>query len=775
MSTHSSFDACAIIDVSGADVTNRGRRARFVLPFEAVEHVPTHDRLRVVRPARWRHTARAILADAHPLPTSLRTLRGADVALLPFQLEPALSLVMGVGTRILIADAVGMGKTIQAGLAIAETLARTHDGRALVVCPAGLREQWRHELVSRFRLDAAEIDAAAAASAGLSVNPWMTHAVGIVSIDYVKRAEVMRGVEEMVWDVVVFDEAHALGGRSDRAIAAAALAARSRAVIMLTATPHAGDDRAFARICDLGRLPDDPPLLLFRRARADAGLDRTRRVRWLSIAPSPAEQRMHAALAAYARAVWRAPTPASTGARLAMIVLLRRACSSASVLAASVERRLELLSGDGQPLGTQLALPLSTLDADDDEPAAELSAPGLEDPHEERRHLVRLLTLARDAAARETKLCALRRLLTRSGEPAIVFTEYRDTLRRITAELGIPYVALHGGLTFAERRQVVHRFSSGAERLLLATDAASEGLNLHERCRLVINLELPWTPLRLEQRVGRVDRLGQTRPVHAVHLVARGTSEETVVRRLVEREWRARASLDRIAHVDASAIAATALGDEPLPPHADPAATGPVIPELRETARAEAERIGIARAVGARDVAAPAGAPVITAMRRSNGTCRAYWAWTCSVNSHDEEWLWHTIVGIQGVVAAGAHRTPREIREWLRACADDADAASDPGHAALLARFHQAMRPTLMRAAARERVIAETIQRQRASMARRLVQRGLFESREERQAAARSSTLDAALARCDARLRALARLEQAVQGSRQLAFAILIA
>ncbi len=97
---------------------------------------------------------------------------------------------------------------------------------------------------------------------------------------------------------------------------------------------------------------------------------------------------------------------------------------------------------------------------------------------------------------------------------------------------------LHWGLTPRERIGVLRQFTAGDAALLLATDAASEGLNLHHRCRLVINLELPWTPLRLEQRIGRLDRLGQRRRVHAVQLVARDTQEESIAIRLSERRAR---------------------------------------------------------------------------------------------------------------------------------------------------------------------------------------------------------------------------------------------
>jgi hypothetical protein len=127
-------------------------------------------------------------------------------------------------------------------------------------------------------------------------------------------------------------------------------------------------------------------------------------------------------------------------------------------------------------------------------------------------------------------------LLRRARQPAIVFTEYRDTLARIAAALpaSLPCLVLHGGLSPRERGAVQRQFNANGV-LLLATDAASEGLNLHHRCRLIVHFELPWNPARLEQRTGRVDRLGQTRPVHEVLLVARDTAERTVLAPLIRR------------------------------------------------------------------------------------------------------------------------------------------------------------------------------------------------------------------------------------------------
>ena len=177
-------------------------------------------------------------------------------------------------------------------------------------------------------------------------------------------------------------------------------------------------------------------------------------------------------------------------------------------------------------------------------------------------------------------------MLRRVGEPAIVFTEYRDTLLRIASTIAplTPIALLHGGLTREDRRAAEERFTSGTAQVLLATDAAGEGLNLQARCRLVVNCELPWSPMRLEQRAGRVDRIGQGRPVHVIHLLARDTAETEILARLVRRLARVRASLGHVGDVvgavperviadamvrgDASGLlAAWSRQEDPVTPH----------------------------------------------------------------------------------------------------------------------------------------------------------------------------------------------------------------
>jgi SNF2 family DNA or RNA helicase len=256
---------------------------------------------------------------------------------------------------------------------------------------------------------------------------------------------------------------------------------------------------------------------------------------------------MHRLLQDYTRRVWQAARDKNApDLRLVATVLTKRALSSAAALALSVGRRLDALGAASGDLAAQSALPF---DIDDDlaDAAPLLGSPAFEGLDDERVALTRLMAAAEDASQDERKGVVLRRLLRRVREPLIVFTEYRDTLMRLAEDLpaGLRHpVLLHGGLAAHERQSAVQAFTAGRADLLLATDAGSEGLNLQSRCRLVVNLELPWNPVRLEQRIGRVDRLGQTRTVHAIHLYAVGTPESGVLAGLVRRVERIRTEAD---------------------------------------------------------------------------------------------------------------------------------------------------------------------------------------------------------------------------------------
>jgi SNF2 family DNA or RNA helicase len=535
-------ERCRIVTLRGVSPTNVGIERRVLAPFDIIESVASRRAPRFVRPARWRHACRALIAADTP-PGSLRAGRSARIDLLPYQLEPALAVLRGAATRLLLADEVGLGKTIQAGLIAAELLARGAIERILVLTPAGLRDQWARELAHRFAIHAMTIDGPLlrrlATTLPIGVNPWLTIPLAVASIDYVKRAEVLPAVSECPWDLVIVDEAHGVAGDSDRYSAAQALTTQAAYVLLLTATPHSGDRHAFASLCDLGAV-DATPLVAFRRTRAGVGIGIRRRVHAMRIRPNAAELRMHALLARYGGAL-RAERRRDErrDPLLALSVLHKRAFSSAWSLAQSVERRLTSLAApDDAGGGEQFALPLGDPTGDlvrADEPPSWPDDLRMADRAHERRLLTALLSSAGAASIAETKLRRLDALLRRTREPAVVFTEYRDTLTHVQRRLTRPTVVLHGGLTRDERANALAAFAATPMGVLLATDAAAEGLNLHGHCRLVINLELPWNPMRLEQRIGRVDRIGQRRAVHAFHLIADHTGELRILDRLRSR------------------------------------------------------------------------------------------------------------------------------------------------------------------------------------------------------------------------------------------------
>jgi len=447
---------------------------------------------------------------------------------LPHQLEPAVSLLRGDGCRILLADEVGLGKTIQACLIVAELRARGAADRVLVLTPPGLRDQWHEELARRFAIDATIADFRAvrrrAADLPPDLNPWTTWPVAIASIDYVKRPEVLRAVLQCRWDVVILDEAHRVANDGDRRQAASALSSRAGYVVLLSATPHSGDAAAFRSLCELGSHGDR--LLIFRRTRQVLDAAVGRRIHRLRVRSTPAEGGMQTRLDRFARAVRTERGEGSRDVWIALALLRKRAFSSAKALHLSVTRRLDVLAGVASS-ATQLLLPLDEYgESTDADAAPEWHAIlGLQDVGHERRLLGALASAAELAARSESKIAAIRRLLRRIREPIIIFTEYRDTLAHLERQLGEPSALLHGGLSRLERSAALDAFGRRCVRILLATDAAAEGLNLHRTCRFVVNLELPWNPMRLEQRIGRVDRIGQTRTVHACHLVGGDSGE----------------------------------------------------------------------------------------------------------------------------------------------------------------------------------------------------------------------------------------------------------
>jgi hypothetical protein len=478
-----------------------------------------------------------------------------------------------------------------------------------VVVPAALRDQWLDELRRRFGIPVRLVDRegleAVASDGPWGANPWTGSGVRVASSDYLKQPHVLAAIPPIPWDLLVLDEAHDVCGSSARHAAVEMLSRRSRHVVLLTATPHSGDASRFTRLAGIGKLNGLPdPLTIFRRTRATVALPSNRRVRWARVAPSSPEVTVLEALLAFERAVLAAAATRRDAAVLLLSVLRKRALSTMSALEVSVERRLDWIQKLQGPLeGVQLTLSLDTDPGLSDDDCSALAAPIDLVRDRERAWLGRLHLLARAAVASDSRIGYVERLLrrTRATEPVVVFTEFRHSLRAVVARLSRDWAVaeIHGGQSAEERRMGLERFLSGAATILVATDVASQGLNLQHRARWIVSLELPWNPARIEQRIGRVDRIGQARPVHATLVLSRHRSESAILERLAARALTARRSLGPEALRDAvppreRTVAEAVLCD------AAAASPEPPVPKLASSRRWQRRARALARSLAHR-------------------------------------------------------------------------------------------------------------------------------------------------------------------------------
>jgi hypothetical protein len=351
--------------------------------------------------------------------------------------------------------------------------------------------------------------------------------------------------------------------------------------------------------------------------------------------------------------VWR---EAGGDGRLAMVVLRKRALSGPASLARSLSRRLEGLGAgehaDGTPGQLSLVFDDSVggeLTDEDREPDRELAAPGLADGRTERSLLLDLLETARRASQHDSKADRLVTALRAAREPAIVFTEYRDTLEDLRERLEgrVTLRLLHGAMLPGERQRSITAFESGAARVLLATDAAAEGLNLQRSCRWVFHYEVPWSPVRIEQRNGRVDRIGQPRRVHVWHFVAADTEEERVLARVA-----AKSSLAARDLGDQLRVAAAVFGETPDGPTTNTRTPCPPA----AAAVAEAARVLALRRLPGR--LQQESRPVISRMARDRLTLLVYRASVLDLNARSVASFCIGLRG-RGTRSGGSHATAK--------------------------------------------------------------------------------------------------------------------
>lgn len=512
-----------------------GETRGFVVPGDTVVAEP---RLRLVRVRPRQALARLAghLAAARTAFTPA-PLNRTNLAILPFQLEPTLALLAG-RRRLLIADDVGMGKTVQAGLLIRATLDLHPDARTLIVAPATLLPQWHDELSTRLGLEARVADTVALAKLRTTLpylaSPWLLPGVWLTSLDFLKQPHVLDTLPGVPWHLIVVDEAHLMSGDSQRHAAIHGLAQSARSVVLLTATPHDGDETRFRRLLSVGSR-GEPPTVFRRTRQVDP---RRRRVRWLRVRLSDGDVRGLHLIDAFERSARPAPADArADGLPLICAVFRRRLLSSRAALHASLMRRLAIIEDRPVPAEDgwrQQGLFDTDLIAGDE--AADLQGESGLPVARERAWLLRLahLCTGHEPGSRGR---ALTTLLRRCADRAVVFTQYRDTLPSIVASLprGRRAVVMHGGQTAAEQQRALRTFLERRADVLAATDVASQGLNLHTAARWAICVDVPAVPLRLDQRIGRIDRLGQTRRVHGTVLTSRHVFDRTLRERLEAR------------------------------------------------------------------------------------------------------------------------------------------------------------------------------------------------------------------------------------------------
>ena len=503
-----------------------------------------------------------------------------------YQLDPVVRALAMPRVNLLIADDVGLGKTVETGLVIQELLLRHRARNVLVVCPAGLQLQWRDQMRDKFGLDFRIVDAdllrSLRRSRGLQANPWNHFPRLITSIDFLKRPQPFRRMRDLLpapsqvafprkFDLLVVDEAHNVvdsgGGTSLRASTIATLAPHFEHRIFLTATPHNGYSESFQALLALvddqrfhRHLPPDHGQLhrvMIRRLKTDIVNDLgeprfpKRRLVPLRVEWPDTERAAHRALHEYTeRQTQSGDAEERRVAEFLVKILKKRFFSSPEAFRTTLEGHVQALTRPTPSAhdATRPTIPRSVLSRHLDEFLADDAEYTNEDDEQreaavvetvnlatralpgvspmDRALLDQLTAYARSAAARPD--AKARRLVdflreqraTAPDRRVIVFTEYRATQKWLLALLVAERLGdaetidlIYGGMDPDEREAVKASFQADPAvsplRILLATDAASEGVDLQNWCADLVHYEIPWNPNRMEQRNGRIDRHGQ--------------------------------------------------------------------------------------------------------------------------------------------------------------------------------------------------------------------------------------------------------------------------
>ncbi len=507
----------------------------------------------------------------------LLSLSNSRTNLEPYQVECVYKVINSFQQRFLIADDVGLGKTVEAGMILKELEARNRAGRVLIVSPASLTTQWQRELREKFDehfwIYNAEKIRELKKSLPKDLNVWEYENKIITSIDFAKQKHVLPELERARWDLIIFDEAHKLsvdpdGSQTERYKLAKALADKTESVLLLSATPHKGDRMAFWKLIQLldpylfkdmnHIIPEKLNTVMVRRGKDrlinedGSTVFKPRHVVPVPITFTEEEMNLYEAVTSYVREEYNLARGMGNKAYgFAMVILQKRMVSSIYALKKSLQNRLHNLKNPKQEQLSEEDLKryedyLKDPDSMEDyereilERKLESLAVPL-DPEGRKieiKKLEQLIALA-ERIKTDSKAAKLKgfvdELFEKSPEERLlIFTEYRDTLDylrdRILADYKGRITEIHGEVPMDVRQEREKLFKNELN-IMLATDAAGEGINL-QFCHIMFNYELPWNPNRLDQRIGRLHRYGQKRDVSVHNLLVEGTREGEIFLRL---------------------------------------------------------------------------------------------------------------------------------------------------------------------------------------------------------------------------------------------------
>lgn len=527
----------AVLGVVGLSPLVEGKEARFIDSIEndngGISIIDPRKTEAVTDPSQFYSQTRLVLEshirNSTPESRALHLGHQGAMDVLPFQLDPTTQALSQPRQRILIADTVGLGKTIECGILLSELIKRGRGRRILVVTVKAMLTQFQKELWSRFTIPLTRLDSTGLQRVRRHIpsnhNPFHYYDKTIISIDTLKQdGEYRTHLENAWWDIIVIDEAHNVaergssqGGNSLRARTAKLLASRSDSLILLSATPHDGKRESFASLMnmlnptaiknpkDYG--PEDIDGLFIRRFKKDVKdqIAGNFPERVVHKPKAPASAKEEAAYEHLASLKFQSMDTSRSGGKILFRTLLEKALfSSPAACASTIRERIRRLEKKGS----------TETDADVRELTALLDTVGDITPESfsKYQHLLRLLAPSGSKSIGWSP--------KEESDRLVIFTERIDTLKFLETQLPLALklkpnqvAILHGGLADTTQQEVVEAFGSADSplRLLIASDVASEGINLHHQSHRLIHFDIPWSLLTFQQRNGRIDRYGQTR------------------------------------------------------------------------------------------------------------------------------------------------------------------------------------------------------------------------------------------------------------------------